>query len=418
MKIHSCFTGGEASPVSDHHNNHSDDSSTTTTTTSASNSPSSSTGSLYSNLSLQTHPSLPSLNKSPFNSSSSGAAAVDFLCFTTLRPSSDHHPITSLSVHGNLLYAASGHQISIYDCSTGFLINSFNGSSSTGGSIKAVIFSDNGRILSAHQDSHIRAWKSKPKSTESNQHKLIATLPTAADRLRHFAFPSSYVAVRRHRKIMKIQHADAVSDLAVNGGQFYSVSWDRSLKIWKSSSLRCIESIQAAHDDAINSVVVSRDGTVYTGSADCRIRVWNKPGSRHSLVATLEKHKSAVNALALTADGSVLFSGSCDRSILVWEREDTADYMTVIGALRGHEKAVLCLISVGDLLVSGSADRTVRIWARGSGGGGGGKYRCLAVMEGHTAAVKSLAGYCEDGVVSVYSGSLDGEIKVWRVEVR
>ncbi|CAN1137350.1 Protein JINGUBANG [Linum perenne] len=407
MKIKSWLTAGIR-------NIHSDDSTT------ASNSPSSSTSSLHSNLSLQTNPSLPSLNKSPFNQSSSAVVAADFLCSTTLRPGSKNHPITSLSVHGNLLYAASGHEITVYDRATASLVDSFHGSGSTG-SVKAVAFSSDGRrILSAHQDSHIRAWKSK-SINESSQHKLIAALPTAADRLRHFAFPSSYISVRRHRKILKIQHADAVSDLAVNDGQIYSVSWDRSLKIWNSSTLRCTESIQSAHDDAINSVVVSNDGTIYTGSADCRIRVWNKPeseskpGSRHAVIATLEKHKSAVNALALTGNGSTLFSGSCDRSILVWEREDTASYMTVIGALRGHKKAVLCLINVGDLLVSGSADRTVRIWTRG----GGGKYCCLAVMEGHKAAVKSLAGDVdENGVVLVYSGSLDGEIKVWRVEIR
>ncbi|CAI0425882.1 unnamed protein product [Linum tenue] len=89
--------------------------------------------------------------------------------------------------------------------------------------------------------------------------------------------------------------------------------------------------------------------------------------------------------------------------------------MAVTGALRGHGQAVLCLINVCDLLISGSADRTVRIWRRSSVDA---KYGCLAVMEGHKKAVKSLAAVeGEDGVVWVYSGSLDGEVRVWQLTV-
>lgn len=156
---------------------------------------------------------------------------------------------------------------------------------------------------------------------------------------------------------------------------------------------------------------------IYTGSADRKIKVWRRDEERrrYALVATLEKHKSAVNALALSENGSVLFSGSCDRSILVWEREDSAGHMAVAGALRGHAKAILCLINVRDLLMSGSADRTVRIWQRGFDG----RYCCLAVLEGHQTPVRSLAA-AEDGGgggVKVFSGSFDGVVRVWQVDV-
>ena len=213
-----------------------------------------------------------------------------------------------------------------------------------------------------------------------------------------------------------------MTGLAVSNvnGVIYSVSWDKTLKVWRVSDLRCLESVKAL-EDAVNAVAVSSDGTVYTGSADRRIRVWARPNGerRHVLVATLEKHKSAVNALALNADGSVLFSGACDRSILVWEREDSANHMVVSGALRGHQKAILCLINVSDLLLSGSADRTVRVWKRGCDG----QFCCLAVLAGHRKPVKSLAAVEQsgktspNGAVSVFSGSLDGEIKIWQVSI-
>lgn len=254
-------------------------------------------------------------------------------------------------------------------------------------------------------------------TSSSKRHKLLTTLPTVNDRLRRFILPSNYVNVRRHKKQLWIEHADAVTGLAVHNGLIYSVSWDKSLKLWRSSDLRCVQSIKA-HDDAINAVAVSANGTVYTGSADCRIRAWAKPfgEKRYALIATLEKHKSAVNALALNDDGSVLFSGACDRSILVWEREDSANHMAVTGALRGHGKAILSLFNVSGLLLSGSADRTVRIWRHGHDG----MYGCLAILEGHVKPVKSLAAVTDgtsNGVVTVFSGSLDGEAKVWQVTV-
>ncbi|PRQ22848.1 putative transcription factor WD40-like family [Rosa chinensis] len=69
----------------------------------------------------------------------------------------------------------------------------------------------------------------------------------------------------------------------------------QTLKIWRDSNLRCVESVKA-HEDAVSAVAVAKDGTVYTGSANRRSRVWGRPQDekRHVLVATLEKHKSAV----------------------------------------------------------------------------------------------------------------------------
>ncbi|KAJ9176284.1 hypothetical protein P3X46_011616 [Hevea brasiliensis] len=364
--------------------------------------------SLQSNLSLQTLPSVPSLQKlTPETLNGS----ISFLCSNSLHPR-PKLPITCLAIHGNLLYSASSHEINVYDRTSCTLLHAFNDDDSSSGSVKSISFCE-GKIFTAHQDCKIRVWKLTP----TKEHKLVTVLPTVNDRLRRLFFPKNYVKVRRRKKLLWIEHADAVTGLAVNNGLIYSVSWDRYLKIWRASDLRCLESIKS-HEDAINAVAVSADGTVYTGSADCKIRVWGKPlnEKRHVLIATLEKHKSAVNALALSDDGSLLFSGACDRSILVWEREDSANHMAVTGALRGHGKAILSLINVSDLLLSGSADRTVRIWQQGHDG----KYSCLTVLEGHHKPVKSLAAAWEggsNGVVSVYSGSLDGEIKAWQVSV-
>ena len=82
--------------------------------------------------------------------------------------------------------------------------------------------------------------------------------------------------------------------------------------------------------------------------------------------------------------------------------------------LRGHKRAVLCLATAEDDLCSGSADNTIRVWKKRERNA----HYCVAVLEGHRGPVKSIA-MSADGVMGclVYSGSLDHEIRVWRVSL-
>ncbi|XP_010272069.1 PREDICTED: vegetative incompatibility protein HET-E-1-like [Nelumbo nucifera] len=302
------------------------------------------------------------------------------------------------------------------------------------GAVKSLVVSGD-QLFSAHQDHKIRVWRIYNEETHQGKYRYrrLATLPTLSDRVMRFLPPKNHVQVRRHKRCTWVHHVDTISALALSrdGSRLYSVSWDRTLKIWRTSDFKCLESVGSAHDDAINALALSNDGFVFTGSADKKIKVWSKlpADKKHSLVATLEKHQSAVNALALSTDGSVLYSGACDRSIIVWEKENGggADgggggQMVVVGALRGHTKAILCLAVVSDLVCSGSADKTVRIWRRGVEK----SYSCLAVLEGHRGPIKCLtastAAYVNTTNSSVtcyqlYSGSLDCDIKVWQLLV-
>ncbi|EEF51883.1 protein JINGUBANG [Ricinus communis] len=340
-------------------------------------------------------------------------------CITTLKTPTPQ--INCLAVHNSLLYAASVNEINVFDLSNYTHINTFTTNSPTSGSIKSIAF-HNTKVFTAHQDCKIRVWQVSHSS--SKELHLVHTLPTVKDRLCNFLLPQNYVNVRRHKKRLWIEHWDTVSGLAMHGGLMYSVSWDKSLKIWDVNNNRCLESV-LAHQDAVNTVAISDKGTVYTGSADGLIRVWKKVGRqrKHSLVTTLEKHKSTVNALALNGDGSVLFSGGCDRSIMVWERKEDVDehgnehnQMVFVEALCGHAGAILCLMNVGYLIVSGSSDQTVRVWQQYGKKNG---YCCMVVLEGHERPVKSLVAASNNGLsLSICSGSLDGEIKVWEISAQ
>ncbi|OIT03092.1 PREDICTED: uncharacterized protein LOC109226272 [Nicotiana attenuata] len=335
--------------------------------------------------------------------------------FNTLTPQISH-----LAIHNNILYATSLNEITAFDLKTYEQIDTFSHqTTSSFGIVKSIAFSKT-KIFTAHQDCKIRVWQLTPSS---KKHHLLSTLPTLKDRIRRGISPKNYVQIRRHKQKLWIEHADTVSGLAVNNeGLMYSVSWDKSFKIWNMSNFSCLESV-IGHVDAINAIVVSQNGIVYTASADGEIKVWQREKDKHILVATLKKHNSTVNALVLNKEGSVLFSGGCDEKILVWEREEyCADYMLATWSLRGHKGAILCLIYINDVLISGSSDKSVRIWQKSSNTECG--YFCSLVLEGHCMPVKTVTAAWDDdnnesnnGVLSVFSGSLDGEIRIWQVIV-
>ncbi|XP_057542195.1 protein JINGUBANG isoform X1 [Amaranthus tricolor] len=384
---------------------------------------SSSSSSLTSQQSLQ---SLPSLSQSQqFDLQNS----VHSQCISTLKGHTSY--VFSLVLCGKHLYSGSyNNEIRVWPreltANHQNPIENKNIVAVSNGAVKSLVALGD-KLFSAHQDNKIRVWKIHDNNENHPQrYQCIKTLPTMNDRFLRLFFTKNYVEVRRNKSCTWVHHVDTVSALALSGdgSHLYSASWDRTFKVWRTSDFKCLESVTKAHDDAINALTLSKDGYVYTGSADKTIKVWkiNQGEKKHSLVATLQKHKSAVNALALSSDGSVLYSGACDRSIVVWEREaDGAGNMVVVGALRGHSNAILCLAVVFDVLFSGSADKTIRVWKRSSVDK---SYTCLAVLEGHMKPVKCLTATIDPNnspgsgtSFIVYSGSLDCDIKVWRIWV-
>ncbi|KAK6116491.1 hypothetical protein DH2020_049784 [Rehmannia glutinosa] len=307
-------------PLPCHSIKHLQDSNQSNQTLHSDSSSSSSNSSLTSQSSL---PSVPSLtpHSQTLEPATAAAAAAHHLCLATLKGHTSY--IFSLALAGKHLFSgASNGEIRVWDRNPHNFSSPQNYTVSEGYSaVKSIVVLNDDKLITAHHDHKIRVWKID-NSKIPQKYKLITTLPTVHDRCVKLFSAKNYVEIRRHKKCTWVHHVDTVSALALsNDGVFlYSVSWDRTLKVWRASDFKCVESIQNAHDDAINAVVLSGDGYVYTGSADKLIKVDYCLG------------------------------------------EGGAAHMTVAGALRGHKKAILCLAVVSDLLCSGSADRTVRIW--------------------------------------------------------
>ncbi|XP_057963606.1 protein JINGUBANG-like [Malania oleifera] len=321
--------------------------------------------------------------------------------------------IYSLAVCGDLLYTGSDSKnIRVWKN-----LNEFSGFKSGSGLVKAIVISGD-RVFTGHQDGKIRIWRVSSKN--ASHHKRIGNLPTTKDFFKKSMNPKNYVQVRRHRNVLKIKHFDAVSCLSLDeeGGLLYSGSWDKTLKAWRLSDSKCVESINA-HDDAVNSVVAGFGGLVFTGSADGTVKVWRREQQgkqiKHFLEQILLNQENAVTAVAVNQSTASVYCGSSDGMVNFWEQEKSR--LSHGGVLRGHKLAVLCLAAVGNLVFSGSADKSICVWRRSDGGA----HACLSVLTGHAGPVKCLVvGEDKEAAKGdqrwiVYSGSLDKSVKVWRV---
>lgn len=319
--------------------------------------------------------------------------------------------IYSLAAVGDLLYTGSDSKnIRVWKN-----LKEFSGFKSNSGLVKAIVISGQ-KIFSGHQDGKIRVWKVSPKNP--SVHKRAGTLPTLMDIFKCSVKPSNYVEVRRRRTSLWIKHSDAISCLSLSDDKtlLYSASWDRTLKVWRVDNSKCLESINA-HDDAVNSVVATVEGLVFTGAADGTVKVWKREQhgkvTKHALVQKLLEQESAVTALVVNPSGSIVYCGSSDGLVNFWQREKQFSHG---GVLKGHKLAILCLAAAGGLVFSGSADKTICVWRRD-----GVIHTCLSVLTGHTGPVKCLAvGQDRESISSdkrwiVYSGSLDKSVKVWSV---
>ncbi|CAN6338783.1 unnamed protein product [Urochloa humidicola] len=315
---------------------------------------------------------------------------------------------------------------------------------SASGLVKAILVSPDGRIYTGHQDGKVRVWRRSggdPAITTTTTHRRVGSLPRLRDVLKSSLLPSHYVETRRRRSGLWMRHFDAVSSLCLDAaaGLIYTASWDRTFKVWRASDSKCLESVYA-HSDAVNAVAPAGfDALLLTGSADGTVKVWRrgvkgKKGTDtwHTMERVLreEGEGSAVTAIAVCAEARVVYVGCSDGAVAHWQFRRRGGAAAGApprngGALRGHGKmAVLCVAVAGRVVVSGSADRTVNVWRREEGA----EHARIAVLRGHTGPVKCVAideeevDAAEDGGDGgggrrwvVYSGSLDGSVKVWRV---
>ncbi|KAL4194076.1 hypothetical protein AMTRI_Chr05g57460 [Amborella trichopoda] len=275
-----------------------------------------------------------------------------------------------------------------------------------------------GHVFAAYRDLKIRMW-----------HESLENF-TAGSRKGGPKFSSYF---HKDHRTSSAKHLGAITSLVANPSEdlLYSASIDKTVRVWRISDLRCIETIEA-HKEAVNAIALGGDGTVFTGSDDTTVKVWRRSYSekrRHCLAVSLFVKYSPVKVLALGNRGTRLYAGCSDGYVHFWLRALFSGQMQYGGVLRGHKHVVMCLACVGHFVVSGSADSTIRVWYRDREN----FHICLGVLEGHRGPIKCLVAVldCNDDGdddddndnnndrasrgCKVYSGSVDGILKVWQV---
>ncbi|GFZ08070.1 hypothetical protein Acr_19g0010070 [Actinidia rufa] len=205
------------------------------------------------------------------------------------------------------------------------------------GEVQAILA--HGRVLfTTHGDRKIRVWDVALK--ENFRPKKITTLPRRSS---FFLYP------RKNSH----QHKDSISCIAYNYTDklLYTGSRDKTVKAWKVSERKCIDSFMA-HERPVSAIVIDQiDGCVFTCSSDGTVKIWRRVfgESSHILTMTLKFQPSPVNALALSSSlsGCFLYSGSSDGLINFWEKEKMSSRFNHGGFLQGHHFSVLCLVTVG-----------------------------------------------------------------------
>jgi cytochrome c len=133
-------------------------------------------------------------------------------------------------------------------------------------------------------------------------------------------------------------------------------SFDSTAIRW-SLARNAAEQVLRFHADAVNAVVLLKDGRAATAGADGRIAIWT-PGKAEP-DAVLEGHTAPIAALAASPDGATLASASWDQTVRLWPLAGGAARV-----LEGHTQNVngVAFAPDGRTLVSVSYDQSVRIW--------------------------------------------------------
>jgi cytochrome c len=144
--------------------------------------------------------------------------------------------------------------------------------------------------------------------------------------------------------------------ISADGAAALSGSFDGSAIRW-SLSRDVAEQVLRFHDDAVNAVLLLKDGRAVTAGADGRVAIWSDGKVQPDRV--LLGHTAPIVALALSPDGAMLASAAWDRTARLWPLGGGAPRV-----LEGHNQNVngVAFTPDGKDVVTAAYDLTLRVW--------------------------------------------------------
>lgn len=243
-----------------------------------------------------------------------------------------------------------------------------------------------------------------------------------------------------YEKIRKIPEYWVNNLLQISSTAFASSSIN-DIKLWSLHNYKCLATL-TGHSKPITALIkLNKSNQIASSSFDKTIKIW-KTSEPYNCVCTLTGHKSEVNAIMQPSFSNNLFSISEDGTLITWDllkqkpskllyieksvhllKEISAKYISVDSRaiiklydfnnfskaryLIGHSDEVssMCLLSNGKL-ASGSKDKTIRIWNINS-------QVCEITLKGNESKVVSIIQLSDQSLLSACS---DGAINMWDAE--
>ncbi|KAJ7151871.1 hypothetical protein C8R43DRAFT_1190519 [Mycena crocata] len=132
------------------------------------------------------------------------------------------------------------------------------------------------------------------------------------------------------------------------------------VRIWDVTEIEAEGGAQWMHDDRVNAIALSRDGTFFAScSSDATIIIWSRETGR-PLLPPLRIHESSVNCIAISLDDTKIASGSSDKKI--WLSHTSTGEMLDPPFNCEEEVACLAFSPDGTRLVAGLNNNTLVVW--------------------------------------------------------
>ncbi len=193
----------------------------------------------------------------------------------------------------------------------------------------------------------------------------------------------------------EIAHNDQINALASSpDGSLIASGAYREVKLWKRTG----ETQKFQIADAGTTVAVSPDGKwIATGKEDGSVKLFTFPDGKPG--PTIAAAKGAVRALRFSADSAKLVCGSADKSLTLWNVADGKQVATVTTPTEVNAVAWL-----GEKIASGGADGIIRVWDASLAN--------PKELAGHKGAVTAL----DSTPTQLVSGGADGSVQLWDTE--
>ena len=226
-------------------------------------------------------------------------------------------------------------------------------------SVTSVKWGGSGLIYSASQDRTVKVWRAEDgilcRTLEGHAH-WVNTLALNVDyvlRTGPFHLGRNANETETSVEYAKKQYESVGEEILVSGSD------DFTLYLWKPEKEKKSIARMTGHQQLINDVKFSPNGRVIaSASFDKSIKLWES--STGTYIASLRGHVQAVYSIAWSADSRLLASGSADSTLKVWSMKTKK----LCQDLPGHSDEVYAVDWSPDGLrvASGGKDKVLRLW--------------------------------------------------------